>query len=83
MRILFIGDIVGKPGRKIVAQAIPGLRKREKLDLVIANAENAADGSGITPKIYLQCITIDTDHLEFLVRLSPFGRVRALGYDFQ
>ncbi|MCA9119751.1 MAG: TIGR00282 family metallophosphoesterase [Planctomycetaceae bacterium] len=69
MRILFIGDIVGKPGRKIVAQALPGLRKREQLDLVIANAENAADGSGITPKIYrelmvagVDCITLG-DHI--------------------
>lgn len=52
MRILFIGDIVGKPGRKIVARAVPLLRKREQLDLVIANAENAADGSGLTPALY-------------------------------
>ena len=51
MRILFIGDIVGKPGRKIVAQALPGLRQRERLDLVIANAENAAAGFGITREI--------------------------------
>ncbi len=61
MRILFIGDIVGKPGRKIVAQAIPGLRKRENLDLVIANAENAADGSGITPKIYRDLMAVGID----------------------
>ncbi len=61
MRILFIGDIVGKPGRKIVAQAIPGLRKRENLDFVIANAENAADGSGITPKIYRDLMGVGID----------------------
>ena len=61
MRILFIGDIVGKPGRKIVAQALPGLRKRENLDLVIANAENAADGSGITPKIYRDLLVAGVD----------------------
>lgn len=61
MRILFIGDIVGKPGRKIVAQALPGLRQRERLDLVIANAENAADGSGITPKIYRELIAAGVD----------------------
>jgi 2',3'-cyclic-nucleotide 2'-phosphodiesterase len=52
MRLLLLGDIVGKPGRNIVAQALPGLRVREQIDLVIANAENAADGSGITPSIY-------------------------------
>jgi metallophosphoesterase (TIGR00282 family) len=64
-----MGDIVGKPGRRIVAQALPGLRQRENLDLVIANAENAADGSGITPKIYrellaagIDCITLG-DHI--------------------
>lgn len=69
MRILFIGDIVGKPGRKIVAQAVPGLRIREAIDLVIANGENAADGSGITPSIYrallkssVDCITLG-DHI--------------------
>ena len=51
MRILLIGDIVGKPGRRIVTQALGDLRRRERLDLVIANAENTADGSGITPGI--------------------------------
>lgn len=61
MRILFIGDIVGKPGRKIVAQALPGLRQRERLELVIANAENSADGSGITPKIYRELIAAGVD----------------------
>ena len=69
MRILFIGDIVGKPGRKIATRAMRGLRQRESLDLVIANAENAADGSGINPKIHrdlidagIDCITLG-DHI--------------------
>jgi 2',3'-cyclic-nucleotide 2'-phosphodiesterase len=61
VRILFIGDIVGKPGRKICKQAIPGLRQREQLDLVIANAENSADGSGITPKIYRELLAAGVD----------------------
>ncbi len=52
MRILLIGDIVGKPGRKICTQAVRGLRIEENLDLVVANAENAAGGSGLTPEIY-------------------------------
>jgi len=52
MRILFIGDVVGKPGRHICKQALRGLRAEENLDLVVANAENAAAGSGITPEIY-------------------------------
>jgi len=51
MKILFIGDIVGKPGREAVRVLLPGLIKKHKLDLAIANAENAAGGSGITPKI--------------------------------
>jgi metallophosphoesterase (TIGR00282 family) len=52
VRILFIGDIVGKPGRKIVQQAVLPLIDRMSLDLVVANGENAAAGSGITPAIY-------------------------------
>ena len=52
MRILLIGDIVGKPGRKIVKQSVRGLVIRERLDLVVANAENAASGSGLTPANY-------------------------------
>ena len=50
MRILFIGDIVGKPGREIVGRAVAGLVAELGLDLVVANAENAAGGSGITPR---------------------------------
>lgn len=50
MKLLFIADIVGKPGRKAVAQLVPALRQQHSLDLVIANGENSAGGSGITPK---------------------------------
>ena len=46
VRILFIGDIVGKPGRDIVCRAVAGLVAERELDLVVANAENAAGGSG-------------------------------------
>src|SRR5262245_6900508 len=52
MRILFIGDIVGSVGVDFVRQAVPLLREREQLDLVVANAENAAAGSGLTAKLY-------------------------------
>ena len=52
LRLLLIGDIVGKPGRQIVTRAMRGLRSEEELDLVVANAENAAGGSGLTPSIY-------------------------------
>ncbi len=52
MRILFIGDIVGPPGVTFLQKALPLLRRAEGIDLVIANAENAAGGSGITNKIF-------------------------------
>jgi metallophosphoesterase (TIGR00282 family) len=51
MRILFIGDIFGRPGRTIVRDRLPGLVADRKIDLVIANGENAAAGFGITPPI--------------------------------
>ncbi len=61
MRILLIGDIVGKPGERIVTRALAGLRRREALDLVVANAENAADGSGLSPSIYRKLIAAGVD----------------------
>ena len=51
MRILFIGDIMGEPGRKTVARFVPKLVGERGVDLVIGNAENAAGGFGITPDI--------------------------------
>ena len=50
MRVLFVGDICGKPGRAGLAAAMPELRDRHSPDLVIANGENAAGGVGITEK---------------------------------
>jgi metallophosphoesterase (TIGR00282 family) len=61
VRLLLIGDIVGKPGRHIVTKAVPGLRIEEKLDFVAANAENAAGGSGLTPAIYRELIAAGVD----------------------
>ena len=48
IKILFVGDIVGKPGRRITQQSIPRLIELHRIDLVIANVENAAGGNGIT-----------------------------------
>jgi 2',3'-cyclic-nucleotide 2'-phosphodiesterase len=48
MKLLFIGDIVGKPGREIVAALVPTLRVQRGIDFVVANGENAAAGAGIT-----------------------------------
>lgn len=50
MKVLFIGDIVGSPGRAAVKTLLPRLRVRENIEVVIANAENSAGGSGITPR---------------------------------
>ena len=61
MRLLLIGDIVGRPGRQIVVRVLPGLRAEERLDLVVANAENAAGGSGITPENYRELIGAGVD----------------------
>ena len=51
MRILFIGDIVGEPGRKIISRQLPKLIEQHAIDVVLGNAENAAGGFGITPDI--------------------------------
>ena len=52
LNILCIGDIVGRPGRRILADKLRHLVKEMSIDCVIANAENAAGGSGLTPQIY-------------------------------
>jgi metallophosphoesterase (TIGR00282 family) len=50
IRVLFIGDVIGKKGRRLVSCLLPELRKEKEIDLVIANGENAAGGFGITRK---------------------------------
>ena len=51
MNILFMGDVVGRPGRETAGALLPGLTKEFALDFIIANVENAAGGSGITPAV--------------------------------
>lgn len=51
MRLLFLGDVVGRPGRKAVTERLPALRERWRLDGVVVNGENAAAGFGITESI--------------------------------
>ena len=69
MKLLFIGDVVGQPGRRGVRELLPALRQRHGIDLVVANGENSAGGSGITVKtaeeIFLAGVDIITsgDHL--------------------
>jgi metallophosphoesterase (TIGR00282 family) len=69
VRILHIGDIVGRPGRRIVVESVGELKRLHQIDLVIANAENIAGGSGITPKLFrellaggVHCVTLG-DHI--------------------
>ena len=50
MKLLFIADIVGQPGRRAVRELVPGMRQKHGIDVVVANGENSAGGSGITPK---------------------------------
>jgi metallophosphoesterase (TIGR00282 family) len=52
MRILFVGDVVGRSGRAVIRERLPGLVEEWKLDLVVINGENAAGGFGITEAIY-------------------------------
>lgn len=61
MKILFLGDIVGQPGVDLVRLALPTLVQREAIDLVVANAENASGGSGMTPRVYRQMRTAGVD----------------------
>ncbi|MCM8814039.1 MAG: TIGR00282 family metallophosphoesterase [Candidatus Omnitrophica bacterium] len=61
MRILMIGDIVGNPGREAVRKIVPRLRERENIDAVIANGENAAGGSGLTPQIVQELFSSGVD----------------------
>jgi 2',3'-cyclic-nucleotide 2'-phosphodiesterase len=51
MRILFVGDVVGRPGRDAVAALLPALRSELRIDLAIVNGENAAGGAGLTTEI--------------------------------
>jgi metallophosphoesterase (TIGR00282 family) len=61
MRILFIGDIVGSPGREIVTKNLAEIVARERADLVIINGENSAAGFGITPKIADELLALGAD----------------------
>ncbi|MDD4908775.1 MAG: TIGR00282 family metallophosphoesterase [Candidatus Omnitrophica bacterium] len=63
MNILFIGDIVGSPGRKAIAKLVPGLKRELGIDFVIANAENASGGSGITAKVASELFSSGVDVL--------------------
>jgi 2',3'-cyclic-nucleotide 2'-phosphodiesterase len=91
MRLLFLGDIVGRPGRTVVCEALPGLIKRYGLDFVVINGENSAGGFGITEAIFndlidagADCVTLGNhsfDQKETLVYIERHDRlIRPLNY---
>ncbi|MDD3468376.1 MAG: TIGR00282 family metallophosphoesterase [Thermoguttaceae bacterium] len=61
MRLLFLGDLFGQPGRDFLAQQMPRLRQEYGLDLVVVNGENSASGSGISPKIFESLLRAGVD----------------------
>src|SRR2546426_3535933 len=63
MKILFIGDIIGEPGRKTVARQVPRLVRERGVACVIANAENAAGGFGVTPDVARELFAAGGDGL--------------------
>ncbi|SFV27808.1 TIGR00282 family metallophosphoesterase [Hyphomicrobium facile] len=91
MRLLFLGDIVGRPGRTVVCDALPGLIKRYGLDFVVINGENSAGGFGITEAILndlidagADCVTLGNhsfDQKDALVFIERHDRlIRPLNY---
>lgn len=91
MKVLFIGDVVGKPGRRAVKTLLPQMRKQYGLDLVISNGENAAGGLGITPSTAEELLQAGVDvitsgnhlwkHKEIIPYLDGDARIlRPLNY---
>ena len=63
LRVLAVGDVVGSPGRRAVRELLPTLCRREEIGFVVANAENAAGGSGLTPDIVTELLEAGCDCL--------------------
>jgi len=61
VNILCIGDVVGRPGRNVLADLLPDLVRDRQIDLVVCNAENAAGGSGLTPQIFEKLLLYGVD----------------------
>jgi metallophosphoesterase (TIGR00282 family) len=61
MKLIFLGDVVGEPGRDTVRAAIPVLRERYKPDFIVINGENAAGGNGITPRLAVDLMRAGAD----------------------
>jgi metallophosphoesterase (TIGR00282 family) len=63
MKVLLIADVIGKPGRRLLEMYIPSLIQTEELDFIVANAENAAHGFGVTPEVAEELLRIGIDVL--------------------
>ena len=63
MNILVIADIVGRPGRRAIKGLLPGIQKEHNIDFVIANAENAAGGRGLTRQVLNELLNSGIDVL--------------------
>ncbi|TVR50733.1 MAG: YmdB family metallophosphoesterase [Puniceicoccaceae bacterium] len=61
LRVLFLGDVVGRPGRTVLKEGLPGLRQSLAIDLVVANAENAAAGAGLTAALAHEILAAGVD----------------------
>ena len=77
-RLLFLGDVVGEPGRKAVSVLLPLLKEELKLDFIVVNGENSAGGRGITPKIAISlmragaAVVTSGDHIWDQREIVPF-----------
>jgi calcineurin-like phosphoesterase len=65
IKVLFIGDIFGKSGRRAITNELPKLKKEHGIDLVIANAENTSHGRGLSMKHYNQLCALGIDYFTF------------------
>ena len=78
LKLLFLGDVVGEPGRRAVIESVPRLREELGIDFVVVNGENAANGRGITPKItidLLRCgiaVITSGDHIWDQKEIVPY-----------
>ncbi len=61
MRLLFVGDVVGKPGRKVLRTRLAGLVDRHQIDYVVVNVENSAGGFGVTPEVLAELEDLSID----------------------
>ncbi len=61
MRLLFVGDVVGKPGRAVLGRRLPELVDRRRVDYVVVNVENAAGGFGVTPEVMAELEELPID----------------------